>query len=343
MSTSAIQGSALRNSAPTAASGIGSSAATTRSAPAASQTPLNAPSSGSGAPNGAAPKPVGLFDNLETLFSSSSDFGSIAGSITGIGQGIGAIAQGIGFFENADDMKPEDAAIGGATAGASIGTAVLPGWGTAIGGLVGGVVGAIKSLFGGGKKSKEHRERIAVRDWLRQNTPLGPNLQFQGFVGNGQVGVISLDGKSHKVDNSTGVLAQATGLTDVLATVLTGGNPRLTAEVSAMFLNAISGATVFSEALASVRSLMSQMNLTPEALARHMVAQYGKGMMTPEKLQEHLAYIDILAGNKPGPADEPVPADAVAPEEPAVAAAAMPEKPVIETKPYPMPRPVAVN
>jgi hypothetical protein len=46
-------------------------------------------------------------------------------------------------------------ALAGAEAGASWGTAVLPGIGTAVGAVIGGAVGAISSAFGGGRTSQE--------------------------------------------------------------------------------------------------------------------------------------------------------------------------------------------
>ena len=222
--------------------------------------------------------------------------GSVIGGATGL---IGSVQNGIAFFGHADEMDTDDALMGGAATGLQVGSTFGP-YGAAIGGVVGGIAGGIASLFGS-DKSPEHRERDAVRDFLRENTPLGQNLEFVGFVGDGKVGTISLDGKHHQVDNSSGVLAQATGLTNVLAQALAGGNDRLKCEVSAMMLNAISGAEDFQEALQSVRSLMTAMGTDPEQLANTMIALYEQGAFSKEQLAEHLAYLDILASHAPGP------------------------------------------
>lgn len=227
-----------------------------------------------------------------------ADYKSWMNDLTGA---VSSVTGAIDVIENADKMKPADAALSGAQAGAGIGS-WFGGWGAAIGGAVGAAVGFFKSVFG--HKDPHKEERKAVRAALAQNTSLGPNLEFEGFVGNGQRGVISLHGKNHKVDNSGGVLAQATGLTNVLATAIAPGNSRLQSEVSAMFLNAISGAQNFSEALASVQSLTERMGMTPDALAQRMVEIYKAGAMSKDQLAEHLAYIDILAGIAPGPSDE---------------------------------------
>lgn len=219
-----------------------------------------------------------------------NDFASLLGTV---GDAAGSITNAIGVFQNAENQKPVDAAVAGAQAGASVGS-LFGGWGAAIGGVVGAAAGFFTSLFGGKDPKKE--ERKAMRAALAQ-TSLGKNLEFQGYVSNGQLGVISLHGKHHKVDNSSGVLAMATGLTNVIATALTPNNPRLQSEVSAMFLNAIRGATNFTEATESVRSLMKGIGLSPEKLAQGMVEFYKAGLFSKEQLSEHLTNLDILAGN----------------------------------------------
>ena len=87
--------------------------------------------------------------------------------------------------------------------------------------------------------------------------------------------------------------------------MIVGGNERLKCEVSAMMLNAISGARDIHEALASLRSLAQQMGLTPDAIAQRLVGMYQQGAISETQLKEHLAYLDVLAGYAPPPAAEP--------------------------------------
>ena len=232
------------------------------------------------------------------------DGGLFSGIMNNPGGFATSVVQGINFLSNADKMETGAAAMQGVQVGAGIG-AYFGGVGAVIGGVVGGVAGAVASLFGG--DSKEHQERTALRDWMRQNTTLGPNLEFQGYAGNGQLGMLSLDGKDHTVDNSQGLLAEATGLTDLLAQSMVGDNDRLKCEFSAMMLNSLKGCQNFEEARQTVMSLMQNMGLTPEAVAERMVSLYQNGVIDKAALTEHLTYLDMLVGNLPGPNGEPVP------------------------------------
>ena len=237
---------------------------------------------------------------LSGVLQGQSSFGALLGDL---GTAVNQVSGAVQFFEQAGQMQPGNALATGAQYGAALGSWFGP-VGSLVGGVIGGVGGLLKSIFG--RKDKKKEERKAVRKFLAEQTPLGPNLEFQGYVGQGQLGTISLHGKSHKVDNSQGVLAQATGMTNLLATLLAGKNERLTQEVSAMFLNAISGARTFSEALYSVRALATGMGLTPDKIAQNIIGMYQQGALSETQVREHLAYLDILAGNAPGPADGPV-------------------------------------
>ena len=138
---------------------------------------------------------------------------------------------------------------------------------------------------------------------MLQNTPLGRHLTFPSFVGEGRLGDASLIGQPTTVDNATGVLAAATGLTDVLATVLTGSDPALTPQLSAIFLNAISGCATNEEALASVRSLADALGVTPQKMQDALVGLMQSGKITKEEFGKHMMYLEMLVGQPAGQGD----------------------------------------
>lgn len=73
----------------------------------------------------------------------------------GAGNAMGIVGGGIGVFNAYQSGDP----LGGAMAGAAMGTSILPGWGTAIGAVVGGLAG----LLGGGNDDSAEREADAAR------------------------------------------------------------------------------------------------------------------------------------------------------------------------------------
>ncbi len=219
---------------------------------------------------------------------------SPAGNVVGGAIAVAQTVQGVdNFVDNVGSMKPTDAALQGATLGATIGS-IIPGIGTAIGGVIGAIGGALASVFG--RKDPHKEERKAVRNYLGANTALGPQLEFQGFVAPGQTGVISLHGKSHKVDNSSGVLAQATGMSNLLAYAIAGKNERLMSEVSAMFLNAIAGAGNIEEATASLRSLATSMGMTGEKIYGVIAALSQDGTFDAAETKFYVDTLNQLAG-----------------------------------------------
>lgn len=71
---------------------------------------------------------------------------------------LGALGTGYSLYNEINNYKSGATgsdALGGAETGAGIGTMILPGIGTAIGGLLGGAAGALSSAFGGGSPDPE--------------------------------------------------------------------------------------------------------------------------------------------------------------------------------------------
>lgn len=78
---------------------------------------------------------------------------------SGAGGAIPILGAGLATYNAINNWKSGATgsdALNGAEAGASIGTAVLPGVGTAVGALIGGAAGAISSAFGPGKMDPEN-------------------------------------------------------------------------------------------------------------------------------------------------------------------------------------------
>jgi hypothetical protein len=85
--------------------------------------------------------------------------GSNAGSLAGdASTALGALGSAYSLYNEINNYQSGATgsdALSGAETGAGIGTMILPGIGTAIGGLLGGAGGAIASAFGGGKNDPE--------------------------------------------------------------------------------------------------------------------------------------------------------------------------------------------
>lgn len=92
--------------------------------------------------------------------------GGAAGAAAGQGAGLasdastalGALGAGYSLYNTVKNYQSGNTgsdALNGAETGASIGTMILPGIGTVIGGLLGGAGGAIASAFGGGENDPE--------------------------------------------------------------------------------------------------------------------------------------------------------------------------------------------
>lgn len=233
--------------------------------------------------------------------------GGLLGGGASIGNILNMINSGVDFIENVDDMEPVDAAVQGSTYGSTIGS-VFGGVGSVVGGIVGAIGGAVASLFGGGTKDPAHQTRNDLRSYLGQHTALGENLEFEGYIAPGEVGTLSLHGNDYNVDNSTGVLAAATGITNLLSYAIVGGNkellsknPHLMEQFSGIMLNTISGADDYNEALSSLRDLATKMGFTPESLAERTVQLYQQGVFDKQELKFYLDNVAILSGMVPPP------------------------------------------
>jgi hypothetical protein len=83
-------------------------------------------------------------------------FGGASADVTAV---LGPAAAALGIYNFASTWqsgRTGSDALSGASAGAGIGTAVLPGIGTVVGAVIGGAVGAISSIFGGGATDPEN-------------------------------------------------------------------------------------------------------------------------------------------------------------------------------------------
>jgi len=106
----------------------------------------------------------GGLSGIRSSFSSGQGGGFNAGEFAGAATNlaIGGI-EAVGAFQQATQAKSTGARIAGsAAAGAKIGTAILPGWGTAIGAGVGALIGAIKGAPEYVKAQKDIAKTLGV-------------------------------------------------------------------------------------------------------------------------------------------------------------------------------------
>lgn len=106
------------------------------------------------------------------------------------------------FAKNYQSGATGTDALNGAEAGASIGTAVVPGIGTAVGAVIGGAVGALSSALGGGKADPEttgFNSLVAANAQTGNNgiiSQLNPSQAYQSLAG-------MMDAKNNTAGHST--------------------------------------------------------------------------------------------------------------------------------------------
>jgi len=206
---------------------------------------------------------------------------------------IGAVGNLVGIFSAGDNIKPKDAAIGGAVNGAYIGTQILPGWGTAIGAVVGGIAGFASSYFGSGK-SKDQKARDQVRGALQQAGVIDEKYCLTLANGSkfdigkdGGAKLTNMDGserRMYEVDLNNPLSAQAVGLANPLAHLVSGGDKKLATAFTGYFTNAaMSNAASPDDVRQNMLAIFSKFNIGPEQVMGALQQLGSAGKITTEE------------------------------------------------------------
>jgi hypothetical protein len=132
---------------------------------------------------GAGINAAALLARTGTQLAGAGVFGASSGAIGSMASEIGAVAGPLAgaysiyqFAKNWQSGSTGADALSGAQAGATIGTAIMPGIGTVAGAVIGGAVGAISSAFGGGKADPETMALDAYAPQFDKNPTIASSL-----------------------------------------------------------------------------------------------------------------------------------------------------------------------
>lgn len=203
---------------------------------------------------------------------------AVGGAVGGLAQAAGGAMQNV--------ANPLTNTLDAVLRGAVLGTK-----GLSLGALTGGIdaarigIGAtLESVMGALKQS-----------------PLGPALSFPGFDAQGNPASVSLTGQpADGVDfNANPLLRQAEPSVRALAAVLGGGDPQVTEQLTATFLNALSGARTPEQMSQGLKSLMDATGVSPRELLSGLVSLKQSGRISDQQFQEMLsAMLQTLAMNQ---------------------------------------------
>jgi hypothetical protein len=202
--------------------------------------------------------------------------------------------------------SPVASAANGATAGAYIGTMIVPGLGTTIGGIVGGIGGALLGVFG---KKKKDPERIA-RDQMREAFKQSGFLDKDSTIGlaDGSRFSLAIDGKAtldsingdtrygYHFDPSNPMSGVAIGMLQPLATVLTGGDETLSPQLTGYLVNAVtSNATTLDELRDNTLAIYAQSGASLETIAEAVTEMTDRNMIPAKNLEAFIGGIMSVA------------------------------------------------
>lgn len=217
---------------------------------------------------------------------------STAGQSTGVtaGQVAGALATAYSAYVIGSNlMANRKAGMQNTLAGAQIGTYILPGLGTIIGGLIGLGLGQI-----GGTTDEGTLRRRQARKELGAKTPLGERLEFMTTKGLVSINDISYE-LSQEVQNDP-VGAAARAWVGALAFTLMGEN-KLGTDFQNMFANAVYAAGDIDATRKNVLSLYRKVGIQPGQIIAAVRELQRKGIITEGQAK---VYVSAVDGLRPG-------------------------------------------
>jgi energy-converting hydrogenase Eha subunit F len=247
---------------------------------------------------------IGAQAGAQTGAQAAGGFGS-ASSIAGA---AGALYGAYSLFSNFGTQDPASAALHGATTGAYLGSQIMPGWGTVVGGALGAIVGGISSLFGD-HKHKDVVARDGMREQLRaigmideKNNIMLADGSLYSISGEGGPSLMNLDGltkrRHYNVDFSNPLAADTVPLLNPIGKALYGQNEKLAGDLSAYLINAAlsnvdpAAPDAAEQVIANVLAIYAQVGVPIEQIAG-VIAQQGQQGYYGE--QEATVYLHSLA------------------------------------------------
>lgn len=236
-----------------------------------------------GSPQPAAAQGAGAAASSAAAGTSTAPVSSTAETGANILSGIGALWSGFQLIDSLGASNPQTGAVQGFTVGSYLGSCFSPGLGTLVGGVIGGLAGVVLGLFSGGK----HRD-VAARDALRAglqkmglvdqnfNLTLAGGSSYSIAADSGCM-LDSLDGSRrhpYDVDFSNPLAGETIGWVQPLALILTGGDPKLSTDLTGYFVNAaLSNAADYESARQNVLAIYNKAGIAPEGIIRALDAQ----------------------------------------------------------------------
>ncbi|HMO17906.1 MAG TPA: hypothetical protein PKA63_06040 [Oligoflexia bacterium] len=233
---------------------------------------------------------------------------STAGKVAGA---VGAAYSVYQLWENKGKDGIAASAVNGATAGAYIGSMILPGLGTAIGGAIGAIGGAVLGYFGSKGKHPEHEARDKMRDILKEVGFL--DKDYTVGLANGSRFSLNVDGKKkltnidggsrfgYQFDPSNPLSGPAIGMLQPLAMVITGGDQKLATDLTGYLVNAAtSDAKDLTHLRENVIAIYKQSKLDLEGVAEGVDALNQNGKISDHQVEAYagglmsVADLDVL-------------------------------------------------
>lgn len=203
---------------------------------------------------------------------------------------IGGVAGAYSLIDNWGKNTP----LGGAAAGAGIGSAIFPGVGTLVGAGLGALLGTAKA-----GKHKDQKSRDAVRASMKERGFIDDKYKLG--LADGTQYDIGIDGGSqpYNVDFNRQGIGDVVGLANPLAEIMTGGNDKLRSQFAGYFTNA---ATSSGDSSANIKGMYEKAGLNADTASQAIDQLLAQEKVTPEEAAAYKNGIKTLYGlNKPEP------------------------------------------
>ncbi|MEY4668133.1 MAG: hypothetical protein RL518_832 [Pseudomonadota bacterium] len=248
--------------------------------------------------------PTGILTGLQALNSTTSlgvrtAASAAAPALPAAAATLGSAANITGGILGALDLamnwgrsNPTAAATSGMALGASIGTIICPGPGTAIGVGLGALFGGLLGCITTGKH-KDQQVRDSVRDLLVQGGIL--NEQYQLQLPDGSLYDMGKDGgpreefggrRPYEIDLSNPLAQYAIGWMDPIIALLAPGNSKIRTDFVGYFTNAIlTNAKDLNDVRRNVDFFLGKFGLSNETLANAVVQMAQAGAIDQQTAQ----------------------------------------------------------
>lgn len=220
---------------------------------------------------------------------------------------LGALYGAYDLIKNFGTLSTAHGALSGLAAGAGIGSLILPGAGTAVGGLIGAAIGGILSLFKNSGKDKDQKARDLMRKALQQNGIIDD--KFTIGLADGSRYDIGIDGgpkpefggrRAFEVDMNNPLMVKIATFLAPLTQVACGGNQKLAADLSGYLANAALSNAGGDEAKAreNVQAIYGEFKIKPEDILHGLSQLTGSHTLSVDLVNKYSEILKELFANK---------------------------------------------